>query len=97
MTREEVIRGLELCGYIEGMPQCESCPYDGKACWKRLKNDALAVIKGEEPISASITDSDGGLMHWWACGACKAPINPEDNYCHECGRKVRWEETRPDA
>lgn len=47
--REKVIKGLELCGYQEGMPQCDSCPYDGKQCWKRLKTDALALLKAQEP------------------------------------------------
>jgi hypothetical protein len=45
----------------------------------------------QKPISASIVDSDGGLMHWWACGNCQAPINPEDKFCHECGRPVKRE------
>lgn len=58
----------------------------------KCKN-ALALLKAEEqkPISASIVDSDGGLMHWWACGNCQAPINPEDRFCHECGKAVAWE------
>ena len=45
---EEVIRGLELCGYQDGMPQCDSCPYDGKDCWTRLKRDAIALLKAHE-------------------------------------------------
>lgn len=53
----------------------------------------ITLLKAQEqkPISASIVDSDGGLMHWWACGNCQAPINPEDKFCHECGRAVKWE------
>lgn len=42
------IRGLELCGYQDGMPQCDSCPYDGKDCWTRLKRDALSLLKALE-------------------------------------------------
>lgn len=49
LKREKAIKGLELCGYQEGMPQCDSCPYDGKQCWKRLKTDALALLKAQEP------------------------------------------------
>jgi len=54
--REKVIKGLELCGYQEGMPQCDSCPYDGKQCWKRLKTDALALLKAQEPHWISVED-----------------------------------------
>jgi hypothetical protein len=31
------------------MPQCDSCPYDGKDCWTRLKRDALSLLKAQEP------------------------------------------------
>lgn len=70
--REKVIKGLELCGYQEGMPQCDSCPYDGKQCWKRLKTDALALLKAQEPHIVTIADyennpnvdKDGNLAVW---------------------------------
>ena len=47
--REKVIRALEMCGYKEGMIQCDECPYDGKQCWTRLKQDAIALLKEQEP------------------------------------------------
>lgn len=45
IDREKVVNGLWLCGYQEGMPQCDSCPYDGKNCWTRLKRDAISLLK----------------------------------------------------
>lgn len=27
----------------------------------------------------------------WKCGACGAEIGGADNYCHECGKAVKWE------
>ena len=98
--REKVIKGLECC-LASKYPPCGECGYDGDmnyndawSCRLSLMADALALLKAQEqkPISASIVDSDGGLMHWWACGNCQAPINPEDRYCHECGRAVKWDE-----
>ena len=70
--REKVVKGLELCGYMEGMPQCDSCPYDGKQCWKRLKNDAIALLKAQEPRVMTLEyfdnspekDSKGCLVAW---------------------------------
>lgn len=47
--REKVIRALEMCGYKEGMIQCDECPYDGKQCWSRLKQAAIALLKEQEP------------------------------------------------
>lgn len=48
--REKVIKGLECCGFTEGegMVNCDNCPYDGKACFTRLKTDDLALIKAQE-------------------------------------------------
>ena len=100
--REKVIKGLECCLEDEARAlKCwedgdyPECPYNDRVdgCMGRLNRDALALLKAQEqkPISASIVDSDGGLMHWWACGNCQSPINPEDKFCHECGKAVKWE------
>lgn len=43
--RENVIKGLECCGYSRFMDKCQECPYDGKGCFKRLKTDALALLR----------------------------------------------------
>jgi hypothetical protein len=98
MDMEKVIKGLECCINNErATPDCMGCPYAeiNGICTglHKLHGDALALLKAQEqkPISASIVDSDGGLMHWWACGNCQAPINPEDRFCHECGRPVKRE------
>ncbi len=100
--REKVIRGLECCFDAK----CKECPYqDGLYCkaipkkekamidipsW--LARDALSLLKAQEPEHVSIKDSDGGETHWYVCGSCKAPINPGDKYCHECGKAVKWNE-----
>ena len=46
----------------------------------------------QEPIKASIKDSDGGTTHWYVCGYCQAPIQPGDNFCHDCGKAVAWDD-----
>lgn len=35
------------------MDKCQECPYDGKDCFKRLKTDALALLKAQEPREMS--------------------------------------------
>jgi len=45
----------------------------------------------QEPIKASIKDSDGGTTHWYVCGYCHASIQPGDNFCHDCGKAVAWD------
>lgn len=58
---------------------------------KEALDMAIEALKTQEPEPVSITDSDGGGTHWYVCGACEAPINPGDKYCHECGKAVKWE------
>ena len=54
--REKVIKGLECCGYSHFMDKCQDCPYDGKDCFKRLKDDAIALLKAQEPRVLSVAD-----------------------------------------
>ena len=48
--REKVIKGLECCiiRYSDDYARCDECPYES-ACGKRLKQDALALLKAQEP------------------------------------------------
>ena len=92
--RDKVIRGLECCGYAMFMDKCQECPYDGKDCFKRLKADALALLKAQEPVEPTIgrcEEYDGHDSWWYQCGKCKTPIDVGDKYCRMCGREVKWE------
>lgn len=87
--REKVIKGLECC--VNDLGECKVCPYAedeemGKvACGKNLYSDALALLKAQEPVEPKQYE---GTSY---CGNCGDPINKLDNYCHECGRAVKWE------
>ena len=59
---EKVIKGLECCGYSRFMDKCQECPYDGKDCFKRLKTDAIALLKAQEPRVMTPQDFDGNPM-----------------------------------
>ena len=57
MKREEVVRGLTQCSREHrGLEDCSECPYKlkpghyaGLECWCRLCDDALALLKEQEP------------------------------------------------
>jgi hypothetical protein len=94
----KAIRGLELCGYQEGMPQCDSCPYDGKDCWARLKRDALSLLKAQEPILLENQHKPYGISTntnspWISrCPRCwKKVEGKQTRYCKYCGQAVKWE------
>ena len=51
----------------------------------------ISVLKAQEPVKPHTDNGGGGVTWWLVCGACKAAINPNDKFCHECGRPVLWE------
>ena len=54
-------------------------------------HDALVLLKEQEAVKPEKEHSGSGITWWNVCGNCKTAINPNDKYCHECGREVRWE------
>lgn len=60
----------------------------------RWADDALNLLKEQEPIKALITghgefETEG--TWWYECGNCGTPIDPSDNFCRKCGRAVEWD------
>ena len=93
---EKVIKGLECCAECG---KCKSeCPYDGKdnsmyGCTTRLAQDALELLKAQEPVKPKKNDVEfAGLRTWdWACPECNCTLEYRANYCSCCGRAVKWE------
>ena len=98
-NREKVIKGLEHCQphAYSGM-NCEECPYRKPSlserkecdCVRELHNDVLDLLKWQEAVAPEKEHSGSGITWWNVCGNCKTAINPNDKYCHECGRAVKW-------
>ena len=59
--REKVIKGLECCiiRHPDDKARCDECPYES-ACCNRLKNDALALLKGQEARLVTYEDFHSG-------------------------------------
>jgi len=95
MDREKVIEALETCRDQDNPPgyrftSCkDDCPYSGNGCARRLKEDALALLKEQDPVE---TELEGGGSSWWyVCGECHGAIDQNDNYCKHCGRRIKHE------
>ena len=103
--REKVIKGLECCRDLDltdmGCP--DACPYydDSNECgcclYTPLMNDAIALLREQEPIAPTETE-DGDML----CGNCGETVGWEElscggismdkyKYCPNCGRKVKWD------
>ena len=89
MDREKVIKALDNC-VRSGV--CLNCEYEEHvACKTCLMADVLAMLKEQEAVKPEKEHSGSGITWWNVCGNCKTAINPNDKYCHECGRPVLWE------
>lgn len=88
--REKVIKGLKC--HISS--RCTNCPYQKNwgscSASETLFMDILAMLKEQEPVKPAKEYSGGGVTWWYVCGDCLTAINPNDKYCHECGKKVKW-------
>ena len=48
-----------------------------------------SVLFAEPKTSAEL--EGGGTCWYYVCDECHIAINPKDNYCRGCGRKIIWE------
>ena len=93
MTKHEAIEVLEEVKTID----------DSMFAYNQAYNDALDIaidaLKAQEPIAPVKvnryidTDENG---HWFSpetydCGNCGVELHGKANYCHLCGRAVKWE------
>ena len=60
--------------------------------YDELKEKYDALLKEQEAVAPE-KEHSGSCITWWnVCGNCKTAINPNDKYCHECGKAVKWNE-----
>ena len=61
-----------------------------------LKEEAekcLELAEAQDTLVCDPVDSElegGGGVWWYVCGECHSSISQTDNYCRECGRRIRW-------
>ena len=99
LDREKVIKGLECCTNINMKCEEEKCPYwKNDDCSDDLMRDALSLLKEHEAVEPR---RDANCVRMFRCGACGEYVgfidsdpgdpNEQDNYCRNCGRKVKWD------
>lgn len=100
--REKVIKGLEVCSPT-GCAK-EKCPYyegpesefwgnpDGYECEFNLRQDAIKLLKAQEPVKPVFDAGDGKTIGQFLCGKCHAKIGfGHPHFCWYCGKVVKWE------
>ena len=85
----------KVMSWLEGLaePDWRECYSDSEV--QETARQALDLIdellKEQEAVAPEKEHSGSGITWWNVCGNCKTAINPNDKYCHECGRAVKWE------
>lgn len=90
--REKVIKGLECCKIPFIKCYDGGCPYfENDGCKARLKGDALALLKAQEPQPPIIVN--GRRFQIKKCPKCYMTIKADEkpNFCSNCGKAVKWE------
>ena len=86
VDREKVIRGLEAALVL---PWTD---YDNRNAIYRTIQDALALLKAQEPVRVGKKIKAGDVvLDFYSCGHCKNAIRKPWRYCPFCGRPVKWE------
>lgn len=83
--REQVLSWLEWLTFDDWRD------YHSDSEVQTIAKAAFDLLKEQEPVEPRIQTSGSGVTWWNVCGNCSTAINPNDKYCHECGRAVKWE------
>ena len=56
-------------------------------------HDMMEQLPPAQPETATVTigRTKGSITMWYECDACGEPVDQNDNYCRNCGRKLKHE------
>jgi len=81
----------KVMSWLEGLTFDDWRDYHSDSEVQTIAKEAFALLKEQEPVVPDREQSEYGGTLWDLCGNCRALISPDDKYCHECGRPVKWE------
>ena len=97
--REKVIKGIDIC--LKRFHCGEDCPYHdncGIGCMEQLSEDALTLLKEQEPVLLKNQHKPGGHFinansPWISrCPRCGRKVEGrQTRFCKYCGQAVKWE------
>lgn len=91
---DKVIKGLQIereCVSRDCDRNCSQCDLVQDRDWLlSVYDDALTLLKEREtnpiePVEETVND-----VLLWHCGKCGFYLGPNDNFCSNCGRSVKW-------
>lgn len=83
MTKQEILDKFSDIDFV----------YNDSSKHETLSRMLDELLKSQEAVRPEREHSGSGTTWWNVCGNCKTAINPNDKFCHECGREVKWNES----
>ncbi len=84
-NREKIISAIE-----KAKTQSKENAQDAIIVPFKEANMIIDLLKEQEAVRPERQCSGGGTTWWNVCGNCRTAINPNDKFCHECGKRVKW-------
>ena len=78
-----VLAELKYCGL--DIPHRKSITNDEIHFHAWLCRSAVALLKEQEAVKPS------SYHHLFICPVCKTTLKREQKFCHECGKRIKWE------
>ena len=95
INRENVIKGLaDISEYVRAKADIAGIG-KGKEVFDsyyRAAEDAIALIREQEPVEPHIEHDSDDDTWYYECGACHKAIDFKDRFCRHCGRRAKWDE-----
>ena len=76
---------LRLCDTDKKFPQNEVFIVDD--VYEEIVEQLPPVQPEREVARMVIGKSKGGVTLWSECNKCREPVDPDDNFCRNCGRR----------
>lgn len=55
-----------------------------------IRDEPTVEPAERETTTVTIGKTRGSRTEWYECDNCGAPVHPEDRYCSECGRRLKF-------
>ena len=75
----------ENCKHYNTAAVCKICSRNCDDEWELNLKDEMLI--GNTAKKVIVGGGHEGVATWFECSECGTAVNPEDNYCRNCGRK----------
>ena len=93
ISRQQAIDVAKGPVVMQGIRSGKSVTAAAVEAVKGIIVEGLRDLPPAQPETATVTigRTKGSVTMWYECDACGEPVDQNDNYCRNCGRKLKHE------